>query len=308
MTLSPHAAAVLAAFADAPTLDLSTTTAVEFRKAFTPPKGEGSAVAKVVDLVIDADGREIPIRLYHPFAEGSVPITLFLHGGGFVIGDIDMTDAVCRNLALSSGSMVASVDYRLAPETPFPGGLQDAIAALEWVNANAESIGGRADLIAVAGDSSGANFAAVLAQRSRHAGPAVCHQLLFYPVLDARFDSDSYRRYASGYLLTADLMRWYWSQYLTDETQGDDVLASPARQRDLREVPAATIHVAEYDVLRSEAERYAADLTAAGVAVELIRWPGQIHGFLLLQGTDADADAAVVQGGAALKAAFSRDH
>ena len=118
------------------------------------------------------------------------------------------------------------------------------------MDANAEDIGGRADLIAVAGDSSGANFAAVLAQRSRHTGPAVCHQLLFYPVLDARFDTDSYRRYASGYLLTADLMRWYWSRYLTSEAHRDDVRASPARQRDLRGVPAGTIHVAEYEVLR----------------------------------------------------------
>jgi acetyl esterase len=311
MTLTPCAAAMLAAFADAPALDFSTMTAVEFRESFVPPQSDGPAVAKVVDLVIDVTGRELAIRLYHPFVQGKVPITLYLHGGGFVIGDLDMTDAICRGLALSSGGMVASVDYRLSPETPFPGGLQDAIAALEWVYANAEEIGGRADLIAVAGDSSGANFAAVLAQRSRHAGPAVCHQLLFYPVLDARCDTDSYRRYASGYLLTADMMRWYWSQYLTREApreaQDDDAQVSPARQRDLRGVPAGTIHVAEYDVLRGEAERYAADLTAAGVDVELVRWPGQIHGFLLRQGSDPDADAAIVQGGEALKAAFCRD-
>jgi acetyl esterase/lipase len=304
MPLTPHAANLLAEFADAPALDFSTMTAVEFRKSFVPPKGDGPGVAKVVDLIIDVNGRELALRLYHPFVQGNVPITLYLHGGGFVIGDLDMTDAICRSLARSSGGMVASVDYRLAPETPFPGGLQDAIAALEWVHANAEKIGGRADMIAVAGDSSGANFAAVLAQRSRHAGPAVCHQLLFYPALDARCDTDSYRRYASGYLLTADMMRWYWSQYLTREAQGDDTQASPARQRDLRGVPAGTIHVAEYDVLRSEAERYAADLTAAGVEVKLVPWPGQIHGFLLRQGSDPDADAAVVQGGEALKAAF----
>jgi acetyl esterase len=124
--------------------------------------------------------------------------------------------------------------------------------------------------------------------------------------LDARCDTDSYHRYASGYLLTADMMRWYWRQYLAGEAHGDDVRASPARQRDLRGVPAATIHVAEYDVLRGEAERYAAELATAGVGVQLVRWPGQVHGFLLGQGSDPDADTAVAEGGKALKTAFSR--
>jgi acetyl esterase len=234
-------------------------------------------------------------------------MTLFLHGGGFVIGDIDTTDALSRSLALSSSSLVASVDYRLAPETPFPGGLDDAAEALDWIAANADRIGGRADRIAVAGDSSGGNFAAVLAQRSRHAGPTLCHQLLLYPVLDHNFDTDSYRRYAEGYLLTAEMMRWYWRQYLADDADGATVEASPARQGDLRGVPSATIHVAEFDVLRTEAEHYARRLIDAGVDVEFARWPGHIHGFLLQQGTNPDADRAIARAGWSLRAAFQRD-
>ena len=201
------------------TLDFATLTADEFRMTFTPPSGApGPVVARVDDLTIAGTDGDIPIRIYQPHGTRPLPMTLYLHGGGFVIGDIDMTDAICRTLSLAAGSLVISVDYRLAPETPFPGGLLDASMALDWVHDNAECIGGRPDRIAVAGDSSGATFAAVLAQRSRHLGPRVHHQLLFYPALDHRCDTDTFQNYAEGYLLTAELMRWYWQPSATRPT------------------------------------------------------------------------------------------
>jgi acetyl esterase len=288
-------------------LDFATLTAAEFRTTFTPPSGApGPAVARVDDRTIPGAGGDIPIRIYQPPATRPLPMTLYLHGGGFVIGDIEMTDAICRTLGLAAGCLVISVDYRLAPETPFPGGLLDAATALDWVHDNAEQIGGRPDRIAVAGDSSGATFAAVLAQRSRHLGPRVHHQLLCCPALDHRCDTETFRDYADGYLLTAELMRWYWRQYLRHEDHGLDAYASPAHQRDLHGVPPATIHTAEYDVLRAEAEHYAADLVAAGVETEIVTWRGQIHGFLLEQGTNPAAAAAITQAGQSLAAAFAR--
>lgn len=288
------------------TLDFATLTADEFRMTFTPPGGApGPAVAHVDDRTIPGAGHDIPIRIYQPPGTRPLPMTLYLHGGGFVIGDIEMTDAICRTLSLAAGSLVISVDYRLAPETPFPGGLLDAATALDWVHDNSERIGGRPDRIAVAGDSSGATFATVLAQRSRRLGPRVHHQLLFYPPLDHRCDTDTFQTYAEGYLLTAELMRWYWRQYLRQEEHGLDTYASPARQRDLDGVPPATIHVAECDVLRAEAERYAADLVAAAVETEVVVWPGQIHGFLLQQGSNPDATAAIAQAGQSLMSAFA---
>lgn len=287
------------------TLDFATLTAAEFRTTFIPPTGAaGPDVAEVEDLTINGPGGEIPIRVYRPHVAKPLPMTLYLHGGGFVIGDIAMTDAICRVLCVAAGTLVISVDYRLAPETPYPGGLLDAATALDWVHANAERIDGRPDRIAVAGDSSGATFAAALAQRSRHTGPRIHHQLLFYPPLDHRCDTDTFAEYSEGYLLTADLMRWYWRQYLRHPAHGHDPYASPARQPNLRGVPPATIHTAEYDVLRAEAEHYAANLTAAGVHTELVNWPAQTHGFLLQQGSNPNADAALTQAAHSLAAAF----
>ena len=289
------------------TLDFATLTAAEFRTTFVPPTGAaGPDVAGVEDLAIAGPGTEIALRSYRPHLAGPLPMTLYLHGGGFVIGDIAMTDAICRVLSLASGSLVISVDYRLAPETPFPGGLVDAAAALDWIHDNAGGLGGRPDRIAVAGDSSGATFAAALAQRSRHTGPRIHHQLLIYPPLDDRCDTETFAEYAEGYLLTADLMRWYWRQYLRHPDHGHDPYAAPARQRNLRGLPPATIHTAGCDVLRAEAERYAAGLAAAGVPTELVDWPGQLHGFLLQQGSNPDAHAALTRAGHALAAAFAR--
>lgn len=305
MTLNPHAEALLAMAARGPVFDFATLTAAELRGVFTPqPGAPGPDVALVQDRTIPGAAGEIPVRIYRPRPDGPLPMTVYLHGGGFVMGDIAMTDAVCRALSLAAGSLVISVGYRLAPETPFPGGLLDAASTVDWVHDNAAGLGGRADRIAVAGDSNGATFAAALAQRSRDTGPRLCHQLLFYPPLDHRCASETFVDYAEGYLLTAELMRWYWRQYLG--AVEPDSLASPALHGDLRGLPPATIHTAEYDILRAEAEQYAARLSAAGVPTELVAWPGNIHGFLGQLGVNPDAGAAIAAAGRSLAAAFDR--
>ena len=159
--------------------------------------------------------------------------------------------------------------------------------------------------MAVAGDSSGGNFAAVIAQMSRRDGPSLRHQLLLYPVLDHDFATRSYVDFTSGYLLTAEMMRWFWRQYLPNGELAGDWRASPGRQADLRDLAPATIFTVEYDVLRDEAESYAARLKEAGVPTMMKRWAGQIHGFLLQQGIIDDADSALDEAARALRAAFA---
>jgi len=306
--LDPQTVRWLDELSGAPPLDLRALTAAQFRAGFTVPAPDTPATTMdlVVDRIVDLQGVPRTLRLYYPVADRHLPMTLFLHGGGFVIGGPDITDEMCRTLAATSGSLVVSVDYRLAPETPFPGGLRDSAAALRYIHEHAGELGGRADTIAVAGDSSGGNFAAVLAQMSRDGSvPPLCHQLLLYPVLDERCDAPSFREHGTGYLLTAELMRWYWRQYLPAGHPGGDWRIRPISRDDLGGLPAATIVTAEYDVVRDEAERYAGALAAAGVDVHLSRWDGQIHGFLLRQGAIDAAGAALTEAGERLRAAFT---
>lgn len=306
MTLDPQAQAVLDARQGGPEFDFATVTAAEFRAAFQipAPSTAPDGTVRAEDRTIDGPGGPLPLRLYHPGGPGPAPITLFLHGGGFTIGTLDTTDGLCRALAAGAGSLVVSVDYRLAPEHPFPAGLDDAAAALDWVRDQAGAIGGDAGRIAVAGNSSGGNLAAVLAQRSRHHGPALRHQLLLFPALDRVAEAPSWRDHGDGLLLTAAMMRWFWRQYLPDPTLAADPRVSPLRQADLAGVPSATIITAEYDLLRDEGEAYAAALEAAGVPVALRRWPGQLHDFVLMQGAVDAADAALAEAAAALRQAF----
>lgn len=313
--LHPQAQAMVDALAAGPALDYSRLSAAAFRSVFEVP---APSIARddsvhISNELIDMAHGTIPVRIYRPQEQGPWPMTLYLHGGGFVIGSPAMTDGICAALAAQAGTLVISPHYRLAPESPFPAGPDDAAATLAWMHAHAAALGGEATRIAVAGDSSGGNFAAVLAQRARHQGPALRHQLLLYPVLDCRFDTASYGEFANGCFLTANMMKWFWRQYLGQASSGGDP-SSLALARDMRVSPlqqavlagtcSATILTAECDVLRDEAEAYARALAAAGVRVDLRRWPGQIHGFLLMQGQVDDADLALAEAAAALKRAF----
>jgi len=307
MTLDPQAKALLDAFAAMPAVDFSSIDAPQYRAMMNGPSifAPGDAVAQVENRSIPGPGGPLAIRLYRDESGGNLPITVFFHGGGFVIGNLDSHDNICRCLARRAGSLVVSVDYRLAPETRFPGAVKDACAALAWVHRNAREIGGDASRIAVAGDSAGGNLAAVAAQHWRDHGPALRHQLLLYPVTDWRADTESYRNYAKGYFLTWDMMNWFTQQYLPDDKAADDLRASPLRSRDLSGLASATVITAEYDPLRDEGEAYAKAMRAAGVAVELHRWPGQIHGFASMLGVLDNADQALSTAAQALREAFA---
>ncbi|MBO9520634.1 MAG: alpha/beta hydrolase [Nocardioidaceae bacterium] len=304
MTLHPEARALLDAFASVPPIDYDTITAAEFRQIFVPPPPAPVPLHEVTDRDLPTATGPLRVRVYRPGPEAGLPVTAYFHGGGFVIGDLDMTDAICRTLAAEAGSLVVSVDYRLAPEAPYPAGLDDCQAAVDWLARHAETLGGDSARLAVAGDSSGGNFAAAIAQQCARDGVALAHQVLLYPVLDHEFGTPTYEAYAEGYLLTRDLMRWYYRQYLAGGGDGRDPRVSPRRAVHLAEVAPASIHTAEYDPLRAEAEGYADALEAEGVPVALRQWPGQLHGFLLQVGSN-DAAAEVLQEvGQALRRAF----
>jgi acetyl esterase len=239
-------------------------------------------------------------------AGGALPGIVYFHGGGFVIGNLDSHDGTCRALANASGCAVVSVDYRLAPEHRFPAAPEDCYAALRFVAERGAELGIDARRLAVAGDSAGGNLAAVTALLARERrGPDVRFQLLVYPVADHAFDTPSYRDNAEGYFLSAAMMRWFWGHYLERPEQGDDPLASPLRAKDLAGLPPALVITAEYDPLRDEGEAYAARLKQAGVAAELLRYDGQIHGFFSLFDALDDGRAAVERAGAALRAALA---
>jgi len=243
------------------------------------------------------------VRLYIPRLGRPLPTLLFFHGGGWVLGDLDSNDAICRRLANQGEVLVVSVDYRLAPEYPFPAALDDVVAAYAWVRAGIDRFGGDPARIAVAGSSAGANLAAALTLRLRDVGseqPSL--QMLLYPPLEARADSPSHRRNATGYSLHHDQMRWFWQAYAPGSP--DQPLVSPAYCVDLGGLAPAYVVTAEFDPLHDEGCAYADRLKMAGVPVELDDVAAQIHGFLNLVGAWPEADAAAARAAKALRARF----
>ncbi|WP_244605533.1 alpha/beta hydrolase [Halorussus marinus] len=258
-----------------------------------------------------ADG--IPIRVYrHADPDDDPPVLVYYHGGGWVVGTLDSIDGVCRRLARRGECVVISVDYRLAPEHPFPAAVEDAEAALRWAAANAGVFGGDPDRLAVGGTSAGGNLAAAAALRASHdatrsgerrpttrerardaEGPALARQFLLYPITDYAFDTDSYAENGDGPLLTERDMRWFWDNYLRSEIDGANPYASPLRAPDLSEVAPATVVTAGFDPLRDEGIAYADRLADAGVAVRHDHFPDQPHGFLSTSESVAAADAAL---------------
>lgn len=225
----------------------------------------------------------VPVRIYQPqgAGDGAVrPLVVLYHGGGFVLGSVAASDPQARRMAEDLDAVVVSVDYRLAPEHRFPAGLRDAYAALVWAAGQAASLGADPERLVVAGDSAGGGLAAGVALVARdEGGPAIALQLLLYPVLDGRCDSDSYRENATGYFLTAAHMRWFWEQYLGPDGDPLDPLASPLLAPDLAGLAPAYVATAEHDPLRDEGAAYAARLAQAGVAVDHRCFDGLFHGF-----------------------------
>lgn len=284
MVLDPRTQAIINAMsAQFPDLGGAVTDAPTARamldSAPSPPAPDVS-LRRVEDAGVPVEGAApVPVRIYWPERDGPLPAIVFFHGGGFVISSVEGHDSFARKLAAGSGAVVVSVDYRLAPEHRYPAAVDDAVAATSWVYENASSLGVDSTRIAVAGDSAGGNLAAVvcLAARDR-GGPQLSAQLLIYPVLDARQDSESYRRNATGYFLTAAHMKWFWEQYL-DGTDPDRPDVSPVRAPNLTGLPPAIIVVAEHDVLCDDGRAYAHLLSGTGNYVQLFDYPGMFHGF-----------------------------
>jgi acetyl esterase len=265
------------------------------------------AVPHVEDRRVPGPAGEIPVRTYRQGGDEPKPVIVYYHGGGWVIGSLDTHDGVCRALVDALDALVLSVDYRLAPEHRFPAAIDDAFAALQWVAAHAGELGGDPGRVAIAGDSAGGNIAAVVAQMARDAGgPALCFQLLIYPVTDHEFESSSMCDNAEGYLLTRDDMRWFYGHYLEDPGLGRHPRVSPLQATDLSGLAPACVITAEFDPLRDQGMAYADKLRAAGVPVEARVYDGMFHGFFsMIEWIDAGKiafDDAVT----ALGAAFER--
>ena len=295
MPLDPRAQKIAAAMtAGFPPIGAEVTDAARARRLLAAAPGpdlEPIPVARTEDRTLHPDQGDLPVRIYWPDGAAPHPVTVFFHGGGFTLCGLDSHDRFCRILASGAGTIVVSVDYRLAPEHPFPAAVEDARAAVAWAHANAASLGGDPERLAVAGDSAGGNLAAVACLAARDgAGPPIAFQALVYPVTDAGQDTPSYREHGEGKFLTAAHMRWYWEQYLDDPSDADHPYASPLRAPDLSGLPPAFVLTAECDPLRDEGEAYAARLAEAGVPVEVHRIEGAFHGIF---GLDHVLPAAV---------------
>jgi len=271
------------------------------------PRSPGPEVAKVEDRTIPGPDSDVPVRIYTPEGSGPFPILAWYHGGGMVVGDLDAADGAARNLCVGGNCVVVSVDYRLAPDTKFPGPAEDCMAATNWAVDNAASINGDPSRLAVGGDSAGGNLAAsVSLMAADRGGPEIALQLLVYPMTDARSDTESYRNNAEGYSLTKTTMEWYWDQYLSSKEDAANPYAAPLQAKSLAGQPPALVITAEFDPLCDEGEAYAKRLKEAGVETTVTRYDGVIHGFFSMSAVVDKSRQAVDEASAALSSAFAR--
>jgi acetyl esterase len=265
------------------------------RQRITSPAA--AEVAEVKDIHADTPTGKHPLRVYRPIgsqAQEQLPVLIYYHGGGGVIGDLDSHDALCRDLCNGSGCAVIAVHYRLGPEAPFPAGVDDAIAVAYWVYANAKTFNLDAQRLAVGGDSAGGNLAAVVALAARDAGDLpIKFQLLIYPVTDMRRIAPSHSRNGQGYLLTTESINYFHTHYIVDSAWDTDWRASPLLHPRLDNLPPAFVLTAGYDPLCDEGLQYAQALSEAGNKASLICFERQIHGFITMGGIIDEANVAV---------------
>ncbi|MFE3291479.1 alpha/beta hydrolase [Rhodococcus sp. NPDC059234] len=246
---------------------------------------------EVHDLTVDGPGGDLALRIFRPHhSDPALPVVVFAHGGGFVFCDLDSHDEFCRSMADGIGAVVVAVDYRLAPEHPGPAAHEDVYCGLEWASKNAADYGGDPTRIVVAGDSAGGNLAATVAISARDlGGPPIAAQVLLYPVIDDDFETESYRRFGTGYYNTTKAMKWYWQQYAPNGT--DDVRLVPTRAHTLAGLPPAVVITAQLDPPCSAGDAYAVRLEADGVTVRHHRYDGLFHGFLTVPSLSMTAPA-----------------
>jgi acetyl esterase len=261
-----------------------------------------------LDRTIPGPAGPIPMRVYTPRdAHGALPVLVFFHGGGFLAGSLDSHDGTARELCSRAGCVVVSVDYRLAPEHPYPAAVDDCHAALAWARANAAEIQGDPSRIAIGGDSAGGNLCAAVALMNRdRGGPPPALQLLVYPCVDSACESPSITANGAGYMLTADAMRWMWATYMGADGDHDDPYVAPIRAKSLGGLPPAVVITAEFDPLRDEGEAYGRALARAGVPTTVSRYAGQIHGFFSMYALAPQARVATAQAARSLRSAFDR--
>ena len=289
VVLDPDAVAVYKAFQEAGRPAYETLTPPEAREYYMQARlvanPEPPELLSAESLAIPAPHGRIPARIYTPKklrkADGLAPGLVFFHGGGWVIGNLETHDVVCRKLAHEGEMIVISVDYRLAPEHRFPAAVEDAVTATKWLAANAKALGVDASRLVVGGDSAGGNLAAVVSLHARENGPKLAGQLLVYPATDFSRKHPSHSEPETSILLTHTVVTWFMNNYLGD-ADINDWRASPARARTLADLPPAYVLTAGADPLRDEGDEYAARLKEAGVAVTYRHFPGQFHGFFTM--------------------------
>ncbi|MDE2967696.1 MAG: alpha/beta hydrolase [Chloroflexota bacterium] len=281
MPPTPETQGLLAMLEEAGGPDISEQTPAEAREAiagFAAMQAGAPEPARVENRTVPGPAGDIPVRVYA--SEGdNLPVVMYYHGGGWVLGDIESHDGTCKQLLAELGqAVVVSVDYRLAPEHKYPAAADDCYAAAAWVAENGAEIGADGSRLAVCGDSAGGNLSAVVSQMARdRGGPAIAAQVLHVPVTDHNYDYPSYSENAEGYLLTRASMVWFWDHYLPSDASGKEAYASPLQAADLSGLPPALVQTAEYDPLRDEGEAYAAKLEAAGSEVTMHRYDGVVH-------------------------------
>lgn len=293
MAVDPQTQAILDQGKDGPQLhELSVAEArIALREMTFALDIEKTDVHKRAERTIPGPNGDIPVRIYWPASldEGeTLPILLLYHGGGFALGDMDTHENVARYYSKNGNVIVINVHYRLSPENPFPAGIEDAYAALEWAAENAASIGGDKDRIAVTGDSAGGNISAVVTQMAKErGGPSIAYQILVYPVVDMRLNApyQSREKYGNGdYFLSTDSIKWLNSMYFTNQADAGSILASPILTKDLSDLPPALVITAGYDILKDEGHHYAKRLNKAAVPADYVCFGSTIHGFMSFAG------------------------
>lgn len=289
MPLDPEAQAIIDRVRDAGIAPWHTQEVVAAREVYDARARmlavEPLPVASVTDIEVPGAGGTLAARVYHPAPGRTLPVLLYLHGGGWVLGSLDSHDQVCRELARETGGVVIAPAYRLAPEHPHPAALEDAWAVLGWLAAQADRIGGDGRRIAVAGDSAGGHLTAALCLLARdRQGPRIAAQVPIYPALEPRFDTSSMIANREGYLLTRDDLVWFWGHYLGGHAPGPDGYAAPLLAADVTGLPPALVVTAEFDPLRDEGRAWVARLAGAGICVELAEYAGVTHNFVVLPG------------------------